>query len=332
MTPFRLALVGAGKITAGSHLPAALALPDVEIVALVDPVADRARDAAAWFGRTLPHAARVDDVLARVDGVVIGTPNHTHHAIAKTCLEAGVATLVEKPLAETVEDGEELVRIARAKGAVLQSGYCQRFSDLFAVLQAVLREGACGAPMSFFHQYGTVGGWAPLDGYSRGKGGGGGVLTVTGTHFLDQMTAWFGDARVLSYRDDGVAGPEANCIALVEFAGGVRGKVQFSKTARLANATVIRTDRGRIMLTDEVVFRPEGSTISHRLALPDAFAGFVGKNVFERQLEDFIGAVRERREPRVNGEAGVKQIHLLSALYAAREPLHYDWRGEARAA
>lgn len=329
MQPFRLALVGAGKITTGSHLPAALALPGIEIVAIVDPVAERAHAAAAYYGRTLPHAARVENVLGRVDGVVIGTPNHTHHALALTCLEAGVAALVEKPLADTVDEGEALVAAAARTGAVLQAGYCQRFSDLFATVAAALDDPLVGRPLSFFHQYGTVGGWAPLDGYRAGGAGGGGVLTVTGTHFLDQMTAWFGQPEVISYRDDGVAGPEANCVGTVAFPGGVRGRFQFSKTARLANATVVRTERGRLRIGDEVVFEPEGSAFRHRLALPGAFAGLVGKTVFERQLESFVGAVRERRTPVVDGTAGLVQIRLLGALYAARQPLELDWRSAA---
>lgn len=336
MQPCRLALIGAGQIMRGSHLPAALALPTVEVAAIVDPVPERAIEAAAFYGRTIPHAARIEDVLGAVDGVVIGTPNHTHHALAKAALAAGVSALVEKPLTETAEDAAELVALARARGCVLATGYGSRFRESFLLVAAAVRDGSLGRVESFHHQDGSAGGWAPLAGYARAKNGGGGVLTVTGTHFLDRVTQWFGSPRIVDYADDAAGGPEANCTGLFEFdaPGGhtVRGRFHMSKTAKLGNATMIRTDRGVIRVADgevPVTFRPHGSAMVHTLGLPGALDGFMGKTVFERQLEDFAAAIREKRDARVTPEQGLEQVRLVEALYAARRPLQADWRAAA---
>ncbi len=338
MTPFRLALVGAGKITAGSHLPAALALPFVEIAAIVDPVAERAREAAAWFGRTLPHAPRVEDVIGRIDGALVATPNHTHHALARTLLEAGVPVLVEKPLTETVEDAEDLAGLARAKGVALVTGYCTRFREGFRIVAEAAKGAMFGPVESFHHQDGSAGGWAPLDGYRGAKGGGGGVIAVTATHFLDRMTQWFGWPEILSYADDGEAGPEANAVADFGFArpdgGRFRGYARWSKTARLGNATMIRFRDGVMKVPDGDVapsFRAHGSGIVHTLAWPDAFADFVGKTAFERQIEAFVATVRGERPPAVSIEEAVGQVKLVASLYAARQPLVENWRAEPEA-
>jgi predicted dehydrogenase len=333
MTPFRLALVGAGKITAGSHLPAALALPFVEIAAIVDPVAERARDAAAHFGRSLPHAARLEDVLGRIDGAVIATPNHTHHALARTCLEAGVPVLVEKPLTETVEDAEDLAALAAERGVALVTGYCTRFRESFAIVAEAVRGTMFGPLESFHHQDGSAGGWAPLDGYRGAPGGGGGVIAVTATHFLDRMTQWFGRPEILSYRDDSAGGPEANAIAEFRFPrhGGNLGRAHWSKTAKLGNATMIRFRDGVLKVPDGDVapsYRAHGSAIVHTLAWPSAFAGFVGRTAFERQLEAFIATARGEQPPAVTVAEAVEQVRLVADLYAARTPLVQDWRAE----
>ena len=337
MTTFRLALVGAGKITAGSHLPAALALPDIEVAAIVDPVAERAHEAAAWFGRTIPHAPRLEDVLGRIDGAVIATPNHTHYALARTCLEAGVPVLVEKPLTETVKDAEALATLSRARGVALVTGYCTRFRESFRIVADACRGALFGPVESMHHQDGSAGGWAPLDGYRGAEGGGGGVIMVTATHFLDRMTQWFGQPEILSYRDDGEAGPEANALAEFRFTidgRSVPARAHWSKTARLGNATMIRFRDGVLKVPDGEVpprFRAHGSAIVHSLTMPTAFADFVGRTVFERQLEAFVAAARGQREPAVTLDEAVEQVRLVARLYAARQPLVQDWRAETPA-
>src|SRR2546429_8700134 len=120
--PFRLALVGAGMVTRSSHLPAALASDKVQVVALVEPMRQRAEELARWYGIAPAIVPQVQDVLGHIDGAVIATPNDTHMDIALTCLEAGVATLIEKPLASTYAEGEAIVRAGQASGTVVAGG------------------------------------------------------------------------------------------------------------------------------------------------------------------------------------------------------------------
>src|SRR5882762_7148563 len=127
--PFRLALVGAGMITQGSHLPAALSSPMVAVTSIVDPAVERAAQLARDYGIMPRIAAHVDEVAGEIDGAIVATPNDTHRAIAVTCLRRQVPVLLEKPLASSFQEGVAIVRAAEENGQVVAVGYATRFRD-----------------------------------------------------------------------------------------------------------------------------------------------------------------------------------------------------------
>ena len=97
-------------------------LPGVELAAVVDPD---------------PARAKVSDYRAVLDGVdaaVIAVPTDRHHEVAKAFLERGKHLLVEKPLAATLAEADELVDLAAKNKAVLQVGHVQRYSNAFQAL------------------------------------------------------------------------------------------------------------------------------------------------------------------------------------------------------
>jgi predicted dehydrogenase len=97
-------------------------LPGVELAAVVD------RD---------PSRAKVSDyrpLLDKIEAAVVAVPTNLHHEVARACLEKGVHVLVEKPLAATLEEADDLVALARQKSVVLQVGHVQRYSNAFQAL------------------------------------------------------------------------------------------------------------------------------------------------------------------------------------------------------
>ncbi len=72
-----------------------------------------------------------------IDAVALATPAVTHYEMAKAALEAGKDVFVEKPLAVDVEQGEELVELAQAKGRILMVGHILRYHPAILKLQAV---------------------------------------------------------------------------------------------------------------------------------------------------------------------------------------------------
>ncbi|WP_281984935.1 Gfo/Idh/MocA family protein [Thalassorhabdomicrobium marinisediminis] len=80
----------------------------------------------------------------KVDLVTVATPNATHFEITKAFLEAGFNVLCEKPMTMTVEEGEEIVKIARASGKICAVNYCYSAYPMVREMREIVRSGAIG--------------------------------------------------------------------------------------------------------------------------------------------------------------------------------------------
>jgi predicted dehydrogenase len=292
-------------------------------------VTERAQALAKAYGIAPRIASRVEDVLEEIDGAVIATPNDSHGAIAVACLNAGVATLIEKPLASSYEAGLEIVRAGEHHGRVVAVGYSTRFRASISLLKHLLDASYFGAVQRFVHQFGTAGGWAPLSSYNLNRQiAGGGVLVVTGTHFLDRMLYFWGYPDDVALMDDSTGGPEANCVATFKYASSktkFSGVVRYSKTGRLPGGLVIETDRGYVVLADDdeadIIFRPRSHATLEQIIRGVSRPAFqTVASVFQRQLEDFIQACRSGTSPTVNGRQGLESLRLIEDLYSCRRP------------
>ena len=76
--------------------------------------------------------------------VTVATPNSTHFEITKAFLEAGFNVLCEKPMTMTVEEGEEIVRVARESGKICAVNYCYSAYPMVREMRQMVRTGALG--------------------------------------------------------------------------------------------------------------------------------------------------------------------------------------------
>ncbi|MFO7299810.1 MAG: Gfo/Idh/MocA family oxidoreductase [Actinomycetes bacterium] len=146
MGDVRIGLIGYGYW--GPNLArnvSALAGDGVELAAIAD------RDAAQRMRarEAFPGVEVVEDGMALiqrpdVDAVVIATPVGSHHALARAALMAGKHVMVEKPLAATVAEAEELVTLADQKGLVLMVGHVFEYSDAVEYMKEVVDSGELG--------------------------------------------------------------------------------------------------------------------------------------------------------------------------------------------
>src|ERR1035437_8151850 len=123
--PLRIGVVGTGSL--GYHH--ARLLRDVKsatLVGLYESNADRAGTVSSELG--VPAYASLDELLADVDAVSIVVPTKAHFAVAKAALAAGKHLLIEKPITATIEEADELLALAKAKGAMVQIGHIERFN------------------------------------------------------------------------------------------------------------------------------------------------------------------------------------------------------------
>ncbi|HEY4637289.1 MAG TPA: Gfo/Idh/MocA family oxidoreductase [Burkholderiales bacterium] len=129
----RAAVVGVGYL-GQFHAEKLAAAPGVELVAVVDADAARAKTIAAKHGcRALTEPG---GLAGAVDLVSIAVPTEHHHAAALPFLEAGVHVLVEKPIAATLAEADALIAAAHKHRALLAVGHLQRFNPAFRALAA----------------------------------------------------------------------------------------------------------------------------------------------------------------------------------------------------
>ena len=136
----RCATVGVGKM--GRHHARLYATTDgCELIGVVDGNVDRASKVVEeWGGRAF---ASIDELLAAgVDAVTVATPTVTHRAIVEPLLEAGVACLVEKPLAPDVAEARAIADMAKRTGSLLQVGHVVRYDPVMVAVRELVAAGA----------------------------------------------------------------------------------------------------------------------------------------------------------------------------------------------
>lgn len=135
MNEIRIGVVGIGHL-GNYHLQKYQKFPNSKIVGVVDIVGDRIRQAAENYNCKALNDHR--ELIGCVDAVSIAVPTSAHHGIAKDFLKAGVDVLLEKPIAATIEEADELVRIAGENGLVFQIGFVERFNPAIVALKTVM--------------------------------------------------------------------------------------------------------------------------------------------------------------------------------------------------
>lgn len=120
----KAAVIGAGAF-GRHHATKYRALPGVELVAIADPSAEARRAAVAAHG--VPTVADWRDLLGTVDIVSVCSPAVTHSTIVRAFLNAGAHVLVEKPIATSIEEADDLITLAEKTGRILTVGHQERF-------------------------------------------------------------------------------------------------------------------------------------------------------------------------------------------------------------
>ncbi len=124
LSPIRVGVVGTGYF-GRFHAAKYAQMPGVELVAVAD--ADPQRASAVGCEFSVPGLTDYQAMIERVDAVSIATPATTHHAIASRFLAHGRHVLVEKPIACTLDEADELIGLAAGADVILQVGHQERF-------------------------------------------------------------------------------------------------------------------------------------------------------------------------------------------------------------
>ena len=213
----RTAVIGFGTGGAVFHAPFLRADDEFRIDLVVTSDAGRAAAAARSCpgARVVPTADEVLAAAADLDLVVITTPPGSHAGLAHRSLDAGLAVVVDKPLAVTAAEGKALVAHAEEAGRPLTVFQNRRWDGDFLTLRTLIGEGALGQVRRFQSRFEW---WKPEETKVwkavSTPAEGGGMLYDLGTHLLDQAIQLFGPvedvyAELTRHRPDGGADDDA---------------------------------------------------------------------------------------------------------------------------
>lgn len=230
----RAALLGFGLAGEVFHAPLIDATPDLQLRAIVTSDPQRQARASAAYPQAdiLPDADAIFAAASDYDLVVVATPNRSHVSLARAALNSGLATVVDKPLAATPQEGLELVRLARERGLLLTAFHNRRWDSDFLTLQKLLADNALGAVHRFESRFER---WRPQIGQSWRESADpadiGGVMFDLGSHLVDQALLLFGAvSHVYAERDMRRAGAVVDDDAFIALThrSGVRSHLWMS--------------------------------------------------------------------------------------------------------
>lgn len=183
-------VMGAGAI-GRMHIERICSHPDVKLAGIADP-SDTSRDLAASLG--VPWAADPHELLARKEAgaVIIATPNNTHTRLGIECVKMGLPVLVEKPIADTVEDAQRLCAAAEAAGVPLMVGHQRRHNPILRRARELVASGKLGKLVSA----NVMATWLKPDDYFNAQWrrvAGGGPVLINMIHDIDLLRFLFGE-------------------------------------------------------------------------------------------------------------------------------------------
>jgi predicted dehydrogenase len=266
----RVAVVGTGFGEA-VHLPALQQVGEFQIMAVCSRRAERAHVAAQAFGATI---ATTDfrELVERsdVDAVIIATPPHLHHSMTMTALGAGKHVLCEKPMAKSVAEARDMVKMAERSKVVAMVNHEFRFLPARAYAKELIDSGYIGEPystsMSFYRSSLNDPRGVPFS-WLMEEDKAGGMLGAIGSHHIDTLRWWLGEIRaatgalatMVKKRRAGdstqmlTVDADDNFAVVLQFANGSIGSIHYSATAvhEPADLIVVSGSEGTIVLSSD---------------------------------------------------------------------------------
>lgn len=331
-SPPRLAILGCGAIAEQYYLPALTKTPaDRAALTLVDANPVRLEALAATWG-VADVATSIDAVADRIDGVVNATPNHLHVATTRGLLERGLGVLVEKPLAETAGEAEELVALAARRKRPLLVNNLRRLYPAFGRIAAMVRAGDLGALRTVRWREGNRFEWPTVSGFYFQQRAGAtprGVVLDTGAHVLDVICWWLGgEPTLIEARHDGAGGPEGLAVLKLGF-GGAEIEVTLSALAKQANGFEIvgsaATVSGAYNDFNRYTVRRGGGR-ERNIDLGTATR--VKSDIADLLLANFRACLAGDATPAVHAADVLPSLRLIDAFYRDARPLDSPWYGE----
>ena len=328
----KFGLIGCGG--QGRYLSDALNITGLaEMTACADLKPEAAEAAARQCGYKKPYGDAKEMLSkADLDAVIVATMHDQLQPCGMAVVEAGKHLFIEKPMALNAAAGRALCAAARSAGVKIMVGYTLPFMPARVRMKQLLDKGVIGdiVHVTAGQLIGGMGGWLGTLEH------GGGPLLYIGTHALYQVldVVQRKATRVFAEVDFTESGVDAWCQFTIRFEGGIAAQLTTSQRmgGRYGWIDVIGTDgllrsewesNQLVVQSRKVPEYRERTAIdveatavgpATNLGTMASVTGFRYVRSWAAEFMAFIAAIREDREPRVNGEAGVRVLEITDAV------------------
>lgn len=341
--PIGFGIVGCGMIS-NFHAKAIEAIRGAKLVGCFDMFPAAADKFAAANGCQGYHDLKEMLANPKIDIVTICTPSGAHRDPAVAAAKAGKHVVVEKPLEITLRRCDAIINACAKAGVKLGTIMPSRFSDCNIELKKAIEKGRFGQltlgdtyvkwwrSQEYYDSGGWRGTWA-LDG--------GGAYMNQAIHNVDLLYWFMGDVEEVAAVTDTLAHKRIEVedvgVAALRFKSGAVGTIEATTSAwpGLLKKTEIHGSTGSVIVEqDDVLLWEFAKKTAKDAAIRKKFAkragnsggasdpsaiSFVGH---QKQLQDFIKAVKSGRDPAVDGHEGRKSVELILAIYKS------SWTGK----
>lgn len=298
----KFGVIGVG--TMGQHHARICSLlPGVKLAAVADPDAEKAQGIGKRYA--VPFFKDYKEILSLVEALSIASPTETHFEIAEQCLKAGKNILVEKPLAKTSQEAQQLIELARSKNLMLAVGLIERFNPAFQELsKLVQKEKIIGIHAKRFSPFPE----RIVDAN---------VIQDMMVHDLDLLTNLLPKDEIEDLKAEGsrVKSEKLDKVsATIFFKSGTIAKVEADRVFGIKTRKIAVTTERAIIEADLLSKRVYIRNLEHHIP---SIHHAKNKDQLTAELSDFVNAIKNKDKPRVSAEDGYRVLKLAEEVERA---------------
>ena len=295
----KIGVIGVGSM-GQHHVRIYAGMEGVSLVGIADIDRERGEQLARMY-KTQAYSNFEDLLNQNLDAVSIAVPTMLHKKVALDAIRKGINVLVEKPIADTVKNADEIIQAARQRGVKLMVGHVERFNTAIIKLKELIDNGQLGEIISISAK--RVGPYNPR---IRDVG----IILDLGTHDIDIMSYLYGEKIKEVYASAGsvIHNHEDHAIITLNFNNGSSGVIETNWLTphKVRNLTVIGS-KG----IAEVDYIQSTLRIFDKEWVREA--KIEKQEPLKLELEHFIDCIQYDKEPLVSGEVGKYALQVALA-------------------
>lgn len=332
MNKIKVAVFGCGAIAQRRHIPEYAENQHVELVAFADPNLERAQEMVELYGGKA--YASYEEILANeeIDAVSVCTPNYLHAPMTIAAANAGKHVLVEKPMACSIEEAEQMIEAAQKNNVYLMVGHNQRLMPPHVKAKEILDSGKLGKVLTFRTSFGHPGpeGWS-VDGadswFFRKEEAIMGAMGDLGVHKSDFIRYLLNDevADVASFigtlHKEGTE-VDDNATCLLRMKSGAIGTLVASWTQYRGgdNSTILWCENGVMKIgtvegNEVIVELTDGTVETYQVGMMSTNEKQVPSGV----IDAFVESITTNTPPTISGEEGLRAVKVILGAFESQK-------------